>query len=45
MFLEWFRFGLFMKPEWRPKDLPKDEIQGFWWENIRVVKTILNKYS
>lgn len=44
-FLEWFRFGLFMKPEWRPGDLPKDEIQDFWRENIRVVESILNKYA
>jgi len=45
VFLEWFRSGLFMKPEWRPKDLPQDEMQSFWRENIRVVSTILNKYS
>jgi hypothetical protein len=44
-FLEWFRFGLFMKPEWRPEDLPKDEKQEFWRENIRVVESILNKYQ
>ncbi|KAF4996595.1 hypothetical protein FDECE_12364 [Fusarium decemcellulare] len=44
-FLEWFRFGLFMKPEWRPKDLPEDEAQSFWLENIRVVESILSKYS
>jgi hypothetical protein len=44
-FLEWFRFGLFMKPEWRPKDLPKEEMQDFWRENIRVVQDILRKYS
>ena len=34
-----------MKPEWRPKDLPEDELQNFWQENIRVVEGILNKYS
>ena len=44
-FLEWFRFGLFMKPEWRPKDLPEDEIQDFWRESIRVVEDTVNKYS
>ena len=44
-FLEWFRFSLFMKPEWRPKDLPEDERHGFWRENIRVVEDILMKYS
>ncbi|RYO85642.1 hypothetical protein DL766_008813 [Monosporascus sp. MC13-8B] len=43
-FLEWFRFGLFMKPEWRPQDLLEDEIQDFWGENIRVVESILKKY-
>ncbi|KAI0838584.1 hypothetical protein F5Y06DRAFT_268457 [Hypoxylon sp. FL0890] len=43
-FLEWFRFGLFMKPEWRPKDLLDDEKQDFWRENIQVVENILNKY-
>ncbi|PGH11751.1 hypothetical protein AJ80_07012 [Polytolypa hystricis UAMH7299] len=44
-FLEWFRFGLFMKPEWRPKDLTHEEKQQFWDENIRVVENILSKYS
>ncbi|KAK3938220.1 hypothetical protein QBC46DRAFT_441228 [Diplogelasinospora grovesii] len=43
-FLEWFRFGRFMKPEWRPKDLPDDEAQDYWRENIRVVENLLNKY-
>lgn len=45
VFLQWFRFGLFMKPEWRPKDLPENEMQDFWLENIRVVEGILSKYS
>ncbi|KAI9708790.1 MAG: hypothetical protein M1820_003745 [Bogoriella megaspora] len=45
VFLEWFKFGAFMKPEWRPKDLPEDEKQEYWRENIRVVENILNKYS
>jgi hypothetical protein len=44
-FLEWFRFGLFMKPEWRPKNLPKDETQNFWQEKSRIFEGILNKYS
>ncbi|EFY93338.1 hypothetical protein J3459_016544 [Metarhizium acridum] len=43
-FLEWFRFGLFMKPEWRPKDLSPDEKRDFWQENIRVVERILSKH-
>ncbi|KAF2183435.1 hypothetical protein K469DRAFT_727996 [Zopfia rhizophila CBS 207.26] len=42
---DWKQFGLFMKPEWRPKDLPEDEIQDFWRENIRVVESTLDKYS
>ncbi|KAK3330469.1 hypothetical protein B0H66DRAFT_572519 [Apodospora peruviana] len=37
VFLEWFRFGLFQKPEWRPKE--------HWRENIRVVEGILQKYA
>ncbi len=44
-FLEWFRFGLFMKPEWRPTDLPEDAAKEFWRENIRVVQDMLHKYS
>ncbi|KAI0867770.1 hypothetical protein GGS24DRAFT_514640 [Hypoxylon argillaceum] len=44
-FLEWFKFGLFMKPEWQPEDLPEDVMQDFWRENIRVVEGILEKYS
>ena len=43
-FLEWFRFGLFMKPEPRPDDLPEDEKQKFWQENIRVVDKMLSQY-
>ncbi|KAH9903823.1 hypothetical protein F4778DRAFT_100814 [Xylariomycetidae sp. FL2044] len=43
-FLEWFRFGLFMKPEWRPDDLPEDEMKDFWRENIRVVEAMLDRY-
>ncbi|KAL9609306.1 MAG: hypothetical protein Q9167_005910 [Letrouitia subvulpina] len=45
VFLEWFKFGLYMKPEHRPRDLPEDEVQDFWQENVRVVENILNKYS
>ncbi|KAF2273784.1 uncharacterized protein EI97DRAFT_495741 [Westerdykella ornata] len=44
-FLEWFRFGLFLKPDWRPNDLPRDEKEEFWRENVRVVESLLNKYS
>ncbi|KAM5365753.1 hypothetical protein ACJZ2D_010822 [Fusarium nematophilum] len=45
VFLEWFRFGMFLKPEWRPRDLPIHEAEEFWRENIRVVEEILVKYS
>lgn len=45
VFLEWFRFGLFMKPEGRPSDLTAEEEDDFWRENIRVVDGILTKYS
>ncbi|KAK4144547.1 uncharacterized protein C8A04DRAFT_36543 [Dichotomopilus funicola] len=45
VFLEWFRFGLFMKPEWRPSDLTGEEKGDFWRENIRAVEDILTKYS
>ena len=45
IFLEWFRFGLFMKPEWRPADLSETERQSFWQENVGVVEYTLNKYS
>ncbi|KAI1455373.1 hypothetical protein F4805DRAFT_271315 [Annulohypoxylon moriforme] len=44
VFLEWYRFGLFMKPEWRPKELSEAEKQQFWCENIRVVEGMLEKY-
>lgn len=42
-FLKWFRFGLFLKPEPRPRDLPEDESQEFWRENIRVVEAMLGR--
>ncbi|OPB46985.1 hypothetical protein A0O28_0071090 [Trichoderma guizhouense] len=44
-FLEWFRFGLFMKPEYRPKELTDEERDKFWVENIRVVESMLDKYA
>ncbi|KAL8754557.1 MAG: hypothetical protein Q9184_005074 [Pyrenodesmia sp. 2 TL-2023] len=43
-FLEWFRFGLFMKPEAPLDDMSEGERQAFWQENIRVVENMLNKY-
>ncbi|KAL6818472.1 hypothetical protein GGI42DRAFT_338243 [Trichoderma sp. SZMC 28013] len=45
IFLEWFKFGLFLKPEWRPDDLPDEERDGYWAENIRVVEGMFDKYS
>ncbi|KAL6690024.1 hypothetical protein J3F84DRAFT_222406 [Trichoderma pleuroticola] len=44
-FLEWFRFGLFMKPEWRPNELTGEERDSYWAENIRVVEGMFDKYS
>ncbi|KAK4070550.1 hypothetical protein Trihar35433_5017 [Trichoderma harzianum] len=44
-FLEWFKFGLFMKAEWKPDDLPDEERDGYWAENIRVVEGMFDKYS
>lgn len=45
VFLEWFKFGLFLKPEWRPKDLQEDQAREYWRENIRIVEDILQKYA
>ncbi|QYT02282.1 APH domain-containing protein [Trichoderma simmonsii] len=44
-FLEWFKFGLFMKAERRPEDLPNEERESYWAENIRVVEGMFDKYS
>ena len=43
-FMEWFRFGMFMVPEWRPDDLGEGEKKEYWAENVRVVEEILKKY-
>ena len=43
-FWEWFRFGLFMRPEPPPDDLPEDEKRSLWQENIRVVERMLSQY-
>ncbi|ROW05925.1 hypothetical protein VPNG_08000 [Cytospora leucostoma] len=45
VFLEWFRFGLFMKPEWRPNDLSPGEKEDYWRENIRITTSMLDKSS
>ncbi|KAL8940546.1 MAG: hypothetical protein Q9211_002229 [Gyalolechia sp. 1 TL-2023] len=44
-FLQWFRFGLFMKPE-PPLDhgISDSEKQAFWRENIHVVEDMLSQY-
>jgi hypothetical protein len=42
-FLEWFRFAVFMVPDWRPDDLGEGE-KKYWAENVRVVEEILRKY-
>ncbi len=41
-FMEWFRFALFLKPEYCPKEKSEPE---FWAENMRVVESMLNKYG
>lgn len=41
-FMEWFRFALFLKPEYCPAEKSKPE---FWAENVRVVESMLNKYG
>ena len=41
VFREWYRFGIFMKAEWRPEDLKGEERDTFWAENIKVVETFL----
>ena len=43
-FLEWFRFAVFMVPEWRPDGLSDGEKKKYWAENMRVVEEILMKY-
>lgn len=43
VFLKWFRFGLFLKPEPRPRDLSEEESKEFWRENIRVVEGMLGR--
>ncbi|KUJ14302.1 uncharacterized protein LY89DRAFT_686780 [Mollisia scopiformis] len=45
VFLEWFRFGLFMKAEWRPDGLDEEEKEAYWEENVRVVEGLLRKYG
>lgn len=45
VFLEWFRFGLFMKAEWRPPGLDENEKERYWGENVRVVEGLLGKYA
>jgi len=45
VFLEWFRFGLFMKAEWRPDGLDEEEKEAYWRENVRVVEGHLRMYG
>jgi hypothetical protein len=45
VFLEWFRFGMFMKAEWRPDGLDEKGKEEYWSENVRVVEGMLTKYG
>ncbi len=45
IFLEWFKFGLYMKPEWRPKDMPREEAREYWCHNVEAVERVLQRYS
>ncbi|KAG8530623.1 uncharacterized protein KY384_004661 [Bacidia gigantensis] len=44
-FLDWFKFGLFMKPEPLLDDLTEEEKQAYWQENIRIVEEMLDRYG
>ncbi|KAL9030183.1 MAG: hypothetical protein Q9196_001667 [Gyalolechia fulgens] len=45
-FLQWFRFGLFMKPEpLLDHGILDSAKQAFWRENIHVVENMLSQYS
>jgi hypothetical protein len=41
--LEWFRFAVFLKAEWRLDNLSVAEKEEYWAENVRVVETFLEK--
>ncbi|KAG8674325.1 hypothetical protein FPOAC1_000291 [Fusarium poae] len=45
VFLEWMRFGLFLKPEWRPANLSESEAESYWKENVQAVEIMLQKYG
>ena len=44
-FMEWFRFALFMRPEYCSSKKPIEEKWEFWAENKRVVESMLKKYT
>ena len=44
-FMEWFRFGRFLQPQYADKELSMAEKKEFWAENIRVVEGMLKKYG
>ena len=44
-FIEWFRFALFMQPEYCSSKISKEEKWVFWAENRRVVQSMLRKYG
>lgn len=45
IFLKWFRFRLYMKPERKPPGLAERESLEFWKHNVQCVEVVLHKYS
>ncbi|KAJ3497841.1 hypothetical protein NLG97_g1584 [Lecanicillium saksenae] len=44
-FMEWFRFALFIRAEYCPKEKSQVEKWEYWAESIRVVEGMLKKYG
>ncbi|KAJ4129200.1 hypothetical protein NW768_007735 [Fusarium equiseti] len=44
-FMEWFRFGCFLQPQYADKKLSKAEKMEFWAEKVRAVEGMLKKYG